>query len=240
MIALTVNFFGHVVAASWVSDDSAFGLGSMLPDFATMVGARLVSSRGPQLSDGISWHHATDAVFHRHQTFRVHSRQLTSALARRGIGRGGSLAAGHVGVELLLDGLLLEGSQIGGQKLYLAALAELDDEVGNLELSSRRENDKRTAAERLGELGKFLHDRGLPHGYREPRTVAERVLRVVRDRPRLAIDPSKLVALTDELAKTRESLAPEVGELAQSLKASLFENSDGAGAGENPRAPSRR
>ena len=60
-----MNFFGHVVAASWVSAEPAFGLGSMLPDFASMIGARLRASSHVTTKEGIDWHHTTDAAFHR-------------------------------------------------------------------------------------------------------------------------------------------------------------------------------
>jgi hypothetical protein len=66
MLPSGVNFFGHAAIASWHSPaDAGVALGSMLPDFASMCGARLDEQRDPRVAAGVALHHATDAVFHR-------------------------------------------------------------------------------------------------------------------------------------------------------------------------------
>ena len=35
-----MNYLGHAAVATWRTSDRAFVLGAMLPDFATMIGAR--------------------------------------------------------------------------------------------------------------------------------------------------------------------------------------------------------
>ena len=59
-----MNFFGHAIVASWTSVEPAFVLGSMVPDFANMVGARVPRVFHEGVARGVEFHHATDRVFH--------------------------------------------------------------------------------------------------------------------------------------------------------------------------------
>ena len=80
----------------------------MLPDFATMVRARLADAEDPEVAAGIAHHHATDAAFHGMPAVLGLMRELDERLAALGCARGPRRAVAHIGVELLLDGVLVE------------------------------------------------------------------------------------------------------------------------------------
>ena len=207
-----MNFFGHAVAASWRRDEPRFALGAMLPDFASMLGARIESVGDGPVADGVAWHHRTDAAFHRLERFRRWSAALTRSLAAGGCSRGSSLAAGHVGVELLLDGALIDREPEVGP-LYLAALGEAGEVAADIEW--------RSSAPPIGELASRLGERGLPVGYRDVDTVADRVIRVLARRPRLAMAAANAPILVSELERAREVIELGVDGLIENLRAAL-------------------
>lgn len=120
-----MNFNAHVLVAQLVEDtewpetastDAAgevtsgrlIGLGSTLPDLASIAGCRLVNDpEDGHLRRGVDLHHATDKAFHRHEWFLDRQRELFDHLDDRGLGRGAARACAHVGIELLIDGYLL-------------------------------------------------------------------------------------------------------------------------------------
>lgn len=106
MLSAGVNFFGHAAVASWHADDGGWLLGAMLPDFASMIGARLDAQPNPRLAAGVAHHHATDAAFHHAPAVVGLMRDAEARLTARGVRRGPTRAVAHVGVELLLDGVL--------------------------------------------------------------------------------------------------------------------------------------
>ncbi|MGH7305861.1 MAG: hypothetical protein ACRELZ_21460, partial [Candidatus Rokuibacteriota bacterium] len=55
-----MNFFGHTVLAVRRSTDPAFVLGSMLPDFATMIQARPPDTEHADIESGMQFHWRTD------------------------------------------------------------------------------------------------------------------------------------------------------------------------------------
>jgi hypothetical protein len=210
-----LNFFGHAVAASWRGDSTRFALGAMLPDFASMLGARIEAVDEPEVSGGIAWHHLTDAAFHRLEAFRRWSRELTRRLAAAGASRGSSLAAGHVGVELLLDGVLVE-READLEPLYLGALDEIAAVDGRIRWRA-------APAIGLDELAARLLSRGgLPLGYRDAAVVADRVIRVLARRPRLAMPVEQAPMLAAALTGLRAELVGEVDELLASLRQQLL------------------
>ena len=99
-----MNFFGHAAVASWSSDSPAVVLGSMLPDFATMSGARIANdgAHEPAIGRGIDIHHKTDSVFHQLPVVTGLMRDLDTLLEERSCARGPRRAVAHIGVELLL------------------------------------------------------------------------------------------------------------------------------------------
>jgi hypothetical protein len=117
-----MNFFGHVVVATWQpARDARTALGAMLPDLVGVAGLRGVAPGDPEVARGVALHHRTDEVFHASDTFVSLQTLLRSALEARGIRGGPARAAAHVGIELLLDGLLLDGGPIDGDSVAEAA-----------------------------------------------------------------------------------------------------------------------
>ena len=128
-----MNFVGHIEVARRLpgaprapgepsagfagpgGERAGYLVGAALPDFAAMGRFRLSSAAaadGPVgersrvgLRRGLEVHHRTDDAFHRHRWFREASVAVTERLQADGVARGPAMACGHVGVELLLDGI---------------------------------------------------------------------------------------------------------------------------------------
>jgi hypothetical protein len=98
-----VNFFGHAWVAAWFCEREPFVLGSMLPDFASVLGVAPPRSRHVELSAGIELHHQTDRIFHETAVFQGLEQRARAALAAAGVGKGARRALAHVGVEFLID-----------------------------------------------------------------------------------------------------------------------------------------
>jgi hypothetical protein len=204
-----VNFFGHAVVASWEGKTPGFVLGAMLPDFASMSETRLAEIDHPELSAGLALHHRTDRVFHAASHFVALCREARRTLLARGLGRGHAHAVAHLGVELLLDGWLVK--QPEAREAYTAALRcgrqrELGRHIHWLDEAGR---------ERWRRLRRRLEEHGPPEDYRDPALVASRVERILRDRPRLALDARRLEIATGYL--------PELQQLVHSRAASLID-----------------
>jgi hypothetical protein len=210
-----VNFFGHAVVASWETKTPGFVLGAMLPDFATMSGTRLVEVNHPELRAGVALHHRTDRVFHGNSHFVALCREAIQTLLARGLGRGRAHAVGHVGVELLLDGWLVERRE--AREAYAAALhCGRDRDLGRRIRWLDEEGRGRWRS-----LRRRLEGHGPPEDYRDPAVVASRVERILRGRRRLALDAGSLDIAARYLPELQRSVhthaAPLIGELRQAL-----------------------
>jgi hypothetical protein len=75
----------------------------MLPDLVTMVGARVPDELPHRIADGCRAHHRVDGRFHDAALFRGGVARLLRQLRERGLARGTSRGAAHVGYELLVD-----------------------------------------------------------------------------------------------------------------------------------------
>jgi len=205
-----VNFFGHAVVACWVDRSPRVVLGSMLPDFASMC-------RSPLL--GAEWHHATDEVFHVAPTFLELHHEGSDELEELGLSRGPATAIGHVGTELLLDGVLVDDD--GATEPYLAAVAIAAEPAMGL----RWHGD---GAERYLSLWRRLSRFGLPDEYRDPTRVAGRLHQILGQRPRLAITEAQARAIVPWLERTRTTLVRRAPELLDEVRAGLAEHPRGA------------
>ena len=198
-----MNFFGHAAVAGWTREATpAFVIGAMLPDFATISGARSVRATHPEAIGGVALHHATDAVFHAAPDFVVLTRRVREQLERGGIRTGSARAAAHVGVELLLDGTLVTVHR--ACDLYLRALGD-----GGAYLTCDGADD----VPRLARFLDRLRGAGIPYAYADPRAVAGRVERALSPRPLLALPAGR----ADVLAAVLSDVAADVRERAASL-----------------------
>jgi len=189
---LRVNFFGHAAVASWHDERAGVVLGAMLPDFATMCHARLAAPDDDALADGIALHHRTDAAFHTLPATLGLMRELDDILERGGCARGPRRAVAHIGVELLLDGVLVDDSAY--RDTYTAGLAA--------DASSVRWRDD-DAPPRFAILIARLRDRGVPDDLRDPEAIAIRLHRMLAHRPLLAPNDDDMRAVRSALREYR-------------------------------------
>lgn len=195
---MRVNYFGHAAVASWRSTGDALAgvaLGAMLPDFGVMCGARIASGGTAHVDAGIALHHATDAVFHHAPAVTALFRDAEARLEARGVRRGPKRAAAHIGVELVLDGVLLD--EVRHRDAYTAAIAH-----EAAALVWREDGDAARFATLLGRL----RHHGLPEDLRRPRAAAERIFRMLSGRRLLAPDATERAAI----AQVLEEVAPRV------------------------------
>ena len=120
-----VNFVAHAVIADALGCSPLEAFGAMVPDLANMVGAMTGARSTPNLPAealvyGSSVHVATDEAFHHHPTFVSLTRKAAASMDGR---RHVNTAAAHVGIELLIDGILLEQSRAEPYPIALSVAA---------------------------------------------------------------------------------------------------------------------
>ncbi|MBA3393195.1 MAG: hypothetical protein H0T89_11145 [Deltaproteobacteria bacterium] len=208
-----MNFFGHAAVASWSSTAPGVVLGAMLPDFATMSGARIANdgAHGSDVATGIALHHATDATFHRLPVVTGLMRELDALLDDGGCARGPRRAVAHIGVELLLDGVLVDDPSY--REAYARALAhdaiviwrEPDDPARYAILMSR------------------LRAHGVPDDLRDPRSITHRLARMLGHRPLLAPSPHDLRVIGAALVTYQARVAVAAATVMRAVRATLPE-----------------
>jgi hypothetical protein len=182
-----LNYYAHLVAASWQNDDLEFGLGAMLPDFANMAKLRPIAEQRGSVGGGVEFHHHSDKVFHRLEGFRDLERWTLKHLLDRGLRRGPSRGVAHVGVELCLDGALVGRAD----QAYLGALACAAD--AHMQWSApEHAGSFATLIERLSEIG-------IPHGYGDPEVLCYRLGRIFEPRPLLALNEADTAILSEAM-----------------------------------------
>ena len=179
-------------------------LGAALPDLAAMGGFRLQGSAAAtpethDLAQGIFIHHRTDEAFHRSRWFAGRNRDLYQDLERAGMARGPARACSHVGVELLLDGVLLNHQPIKASTT--AAFGAIEGRRGVLGPLVRSSH----ADLWLAHLDRLAAHR-LPSDYHEPDAVAQRLILILARRPRLAFTANWLPALTEALERQKPGI----------------------------------
>jgi hypothetical protein len=178
-----VNFFSHSVVAARRSEDPRWILGSMLPDFVSMAGLRLESVRGDfPLERGVAFHHACDDAFHGAPLFIDLMERAREELEQDGLDSGPAMAIGHVGVELLLDGVLV--ARDGVSKSYRYAMSEAADVAVLLRFNGLTPEQGES---RWRQLCERLENAPVPQRYTEPAFVADRLIWILATRPRLAV-----------------------------------------------------
>ncbi len=211
MLPRRVNFFGHVVVASWThGDDGAVALGAMLPDFQSMCGARVADPGHAGIATGIDLHHRTDAAFHRLPGFVALGREVEGRLEEAGVGRGPRRAVGHIGVELLLDGVLLDDD--AGRAAYVAGLAH-----STTTITWRDPGDD----DAFAQLHARLRAHGVPDDLARPDAAATRVLRAIAHRPLLRANAAEADAIRAELARVAPRVRVAAPAIVSALRARL-------------------
>jgi hypothetical protein len=198
-----VNFFGHAVVACGVSDAPAFLLGAMAPDLLPLCGAVPGGDTSPEVTAGQAHHLSVDAAFHAGSAFTSLCAWATVALRERGLPRGPARGAAHVGIELLLDGLL--AAETRARAAYARSLDDADGARSPFVWTDDR------SRRRWSDLMARLRTGAVPDAYRDPEFVTARVIGALRSRPRLAIAPpdeAVLRAFVPELA-TRVAAASQ-------------------------------
>ncbi|HXJ20735.1 MAG TPA: hypothetical protein VMT03_10910 [Polyangia bacterium] len=178
-----MNFFGHAAVARQVDEHPAFLLGAMAPDLLGMCGATPGPATSPQVAAGLAHHLAVDAAFHASPTFVALQLWAVRGLVQAGLRRGPARGAAHVGIELLLDGVLSRDRQ--AQAAYQRSLAAPEP----------FEWQDATSAARWQKMVGRLLTGAIPDGYRQVDFVAQRVAGALGHRPRLALDGGETAAL---------------------------------------------
>ncbi len=206
-----MNFYGHLVTASWHSESADFALGAMLPDFATMAQASLLPHKN-KYSKGVIFHHVGDRVFHRLPEFRAQEKWVLQFLIEAGLRRGPARAVAHVGVELILDGALVGDS--ANDQLYRDALDQaavhppvFDDAMATL---------------RFAKLITRLREMGPPIGYRDPGTLAKTMGKILSPRPLLRLSSEDSEILSDVMATLHKHVCASCTGIMNAMAAELL------------------
>lgn len=210
-----VNFFGHAALASWQRPEPDFVLGSMLPDFASMIRTRPPDVLDRALADGVSFHHATDRVFHELDAFRALSGDALSWLCERHLRRSSARAVAHIGVEILLDVAIAEDEL--ACRSYTSALVRATSEG----VKDRVAWQDAAASGRFSDLCSALRARGVVRADVAPEYVAFRVRRALAGRPRLELDDRGEAVVREWVEAARGPIAARAPDLIADLKASL-------------------
>ncbi|MDB4956692.1 MAG: hypothetical protein JWO36_4261 [Myxococcales bacterium] len=205
-----MNFFGHAAVASWRGSDPGVALGAMLPDFASMCGGRLAVASDPAVEIGVELHHETDGVFHRLAPVTALMRELGDRLERGGCARGPKRAVAHIGVELLLDGVLV--AEPAYRDAYLGGLGH--DASG---VAWREPGD----GDRFAILIARLRAHGVPDDLRHPEAIAQRLHRMLSHRPLLAPDARDMQVIRSALVEYQARVEVAADTVMRAVRAGL-------------------
>ena len=210
MLPKDVNYFGHAAVASWSGTLPGRSLGAMLPDFASMCRARLDVPDDAIVAGGVDLHHATDSAFHGLAPVLALMRELDERLDRLGCARGPRRAVAHIGVELLLDGVLVDDAAY--RESYLAGLGH--------DAACVRWRDADGSA-RFAILLDRLRTHGVPEDLRRVDSITMRLQRMLGHRPLLAPNASDLRAIASALAAHQSRVAVATDTVIRAMRAAL-------------------
>jgi hypothetical protein len=205
-----VNYFGHAAVASWHEASPGSALGAMLPDFATMSGIRLAEPTDSAIARGIDLHHATDSAFHQAPAVLGLMRELDERLDAEHVARGPRRAVAHIGVELLLDGLLVREPSY--RAAYVAALAH--DPAG---VQFRDAGDEL----RFAALHTRLRGYGVPDDLQDPTSIVHRLQRMLMHRPLLAPSATDLHGIRVALVAHKPRVEVAADTVLRAVRAAL-------------------
>jgi hypothetical protein len=207
-----MNFFGHATVACMRSEEPRFVLGSMLPDLTSMATIRIESVLDAEFARGVALHHETDRVFHSTAPFRALCESALHALEGEGVSRASARAVGHVGSELLLDGLLSDDRRV--RNAYARALEAALERHFEHSMTWRGDAD----ADALRTLLERLASAPLPEAYRDPLFVYDRLHKILERRPRLAMQPGDREPVQRWLQHASERLAQDADAILDALR----------------------
>ena len=191
-----MNYFGHVSLACRFNQSAAFYLGSMLPDFASIIRYRTPHCADALVEKGVAFHHVSDRAFHDSSEFRELLRDSVAKLGSLGVRKGAARAAAHVGIELLLDATLAsspEHSEAFREALAIASPKRL----GKWLNWNHTNGPERFEALRL----RLLERTGENHNHSIQR-IAARLTYALTDRPRLQLTDSERAVVSEWLGST--------------------------------------
>ena len=206
-----MNYFGHAAVASWSAATVAGKtLGAMLPDFASMCRVRLDDPADTAVAEGVALHHATDAAFHDLAPVTALMSELDGRLERLGCAKGPRRAVAHIGIELMLDGVLVDDETY--RATYLDGLAH--DGAG---VRWRAPEGPAHFAILLDRL----RGHGVPEDLRRTDAITMRLQRILGHRPLLAPSPADLQAIATALAAQRPRVEVATDTVLRALRAAL-------------------
>ncbi len=205
-----MNYFGHAAVASWRREPPGFVLGAMLPDFSSMCGARLAPGGDAAIEAGIALHHATDAAFHALAPVTASMRELDGRLEHGGCAKGPRRAVAHIGVELLIDGVLV------ADEAYRAAYSAALD-VDPAGIAWRNPGDR----DRFAQLFARLRGHGPPDDLRRVDSIVMRLSRVLAHRPLLAPNAADLRAIHAALVDHQPRVTVAAETVMRGMRAAL-------------------
>lgn len=229
-----MNFFGHAHVAGWFSEAGPFVLGSMLPDFANVLGVAPPRSRQADLAAGIELHHETDRVFHECDVFRELEDGARLSLSAAGVSKGARRALAHIGVELLIDAEL--GRREPRWRGYANALAYGCSPGCGAELEWRGAATAE-ASERLAGLCSRLAASAGPNA--DTPGIARRLFVILASRPRLRLQPDELPRVERWIEGCRPRVAAQLPALIEQLQRGLAGGEHAGFASGAGRPPAR-
>lgn len=204
-----MNFFGHATVARQIDDDPAFLLGAMAPDLLAMCGAEAGPATSERVAAGQAHHLAVDAAFHASPAFISLQSWSVGTLVAAGLRRGPARGAAHVAVELFLDGALAHDQLAhAAYRRTLATALQMPDPFQWRDTAAR-------ACWRQMVLR--LHSAAIPHRYRDPAFVAQRLVHALARRPRLALNEAESSILRAFLPSLQQRVSHQASTLVPAL-----------------------
>jgi hypothetical protein len=164
-----------------------------------------------EVAAGIELHHATDAAFHTLPVVTGLMRELDDSLLARNCARGPRRAVAHIGVELLLDGVLVDNATY--RDAYTRGLAH----DASPAIEWREPGDDTRFAKLLERLRAY----GVPDDLRKPEAITHRLGRMLAHRPLLAPSGDDLRAIGASLAEFQPRVTVAADTVIRALRAAL-------------------
>ena len=218
-----MNFYAHAFIAARRDVQPSWVFGAMAPDFAAMAGMRLIAVNGDcVLAEGVEFHHRSDDAFHGAPIFIELMEQARVELQGQGLGFGPAAGIGHVGVEMILDGVLVE--RHGLLDCYVEAMAAAEELEHHLHFPGV---DRRESALRWQLLFAWLRRARIPLDYGQPVVVADLLFRTLASRPALALCERDAVVVHDWALRWRPRVAERTEALLEQVEQRLRMSSVG-------------